>query len=570
MKRSFRSELFISFFAIALITLIVSGVVLINAVHRKLEYDHEKECSLELSETAGTLDAFFCEIETVIYAVLNDGKIINSLDETDSWIIKKAYNQLYKLTETVRERTFFYVYDEEGNCILTTAESDPMETQPVYWGILKTARTHPDKVILKNAVYEVDNDDTAICMARAITEDDSCIGYVVAGIRKENIEEILNITHSRNSEMVILDEFFEEIYSAAAAGETGLAAKIHDRMFYGYQGKEEDPGFFLYEMEGRGLHLVMGKEEVFTESLKRTMLMVILASTGGVLILSFIVAQFLSNRLMIPLKKMTEAMGKVREGDLSIRMNSERPDEFGQLARDFDDMTQALKLYVELRSRQQKELSDSNIAMMQAQLNPHFLYNTLDSIKWIAKANHIPELATLSSALAKILRASISADVFVPLSDELKLVENYVEIQKIRFSDSFSFDIELPMELEECIVPKLILQPIVENAIVHGLKDRNDGYIFLNVYEKEGRLIIDVEDNGCGMDEEMLKTLNERDREKLKGHIGFYNVDTIIRLHYGLNYGLHAENLKEGGVRITLELPVRHDKDNNGRGAENA
>ncbi|MCR5734954.1 MAG: sensor histidine kinase [Lachnospiraceae bacterium] len=560
MKRSFQTELFIRFFSIALITLIVSGIVLINAVQQKLEYDYEKKSNQELSEAAAALNGFLSEVEAVIVSVLDDGRVRNSINETDSWIIKKAYNQLYMLTESVREKAVFYIYDEKGNCILTTAESDPMEPVPVYFGILKTARTHPDEVSVKNGVYELNNDDTVICMARAITKDDSCIGYAACSIKSEDIKEILDSVGAQKNEMVILDDFFEELYSTDAAKESELAKRIHEEMFYKTQGSKEDAGFFIYDMEGRGLHLVIGKEDVLSDSLRRTMILVILVSAAAVLILSFLVSQIFSRRLMAPLREMTDAMSKVREGDLSIRMDSKRPDEFGQLSRDFDDMTKALKLYVELRSRQQKELSDSNIAMMQAQLNPHFLYNTLDSIKWIAKANHIPELATLSSSLAKILRASISADVFVPLSSELKLVENYVDIQKIRFSDSFSFDVELPMELEDCIVPKLILQPIVENAIVHGLKDRTDGYIFLNVYEKDKRLIIDVEDNGCGMDEEMLATLNERDREKLKGHIGFYNVDTIIRLHYGLNYGLHALNLKDGGVRITLELPIRYEK----------
>ena len=182
----------------------------------------------------------------------------------------------------------------------------------------------------------------------------------------------------------------------------------------------------------------------------------------------------------------TEKRCKVIVGYINFTKKAFEGNEEIALVDDFDDMTKALKVYVELRSKQQEELSASNIAMMQAQLNPHFLYNTLDSIKWIGKANHIPELATLSSSLAKILRASISADIFVPLADEIKLVDYYVEIQKIRFSGKFSYDAEVPMELEDVIVPKLILQPIVENAIVHGLKEREDGYIFLNAATMRG------------------------------------------------------------------------------------
>lgn len=194
--------------------------------------------------------------------------------------------------------------------------------------------------------------------------------------------------------------------------------------------------------------------------------------------------------------------------------------------------------------------------MMQAQLNPHFLYNTLDTIKWVAKAHHVPELATLASGLARILRTSISEASFISLSEEVSLVCAYMDIQKIRFDGNFSYDVELPLELEECRVPKMIIQPIVENAILHGLKEREDGHIFLNIYEEEAVLYVDVYDDGCGMDEEILSLLRERNREKLKGHIGFYNVDTIIRLHYGMQYGLYAENQPGGGTKVRITLPV--------------
>ena len=184
------------------------------------------------------------------------------------------------------------------------------------------------------------------------------------------------------------------------------------------------------------------------------------------------------------------------------------------------------------------------------------LYNTLDTIKWVAKAHHVQELATLASGLARILRTSISEAQFISLSEEVSLVCAYMDIQKIRFDGNFSYDVELPLELEECMVPKMIIQPIVENAIIHGLKERENGHIFLNIYEEEETLFIEVYDDGCGMDETILGLLKKRNREELKGHIGFYNVDTIIRLHYGTQYGLYAENQEQGGARVRITLPI--------------
>lgn len=138
-----------------------------------------------------------------------------------------------------------------------------------------------------------------------------------------------------------------------------------------------------------------------------------------------------------------------------------------------EECEQNLKRSVE----RQKELNDTRIRMMQAQLNPHFLYNTLDSMKWMGVSHGVPQVATLAEDLAQILRASISGAEFVTLGQELELLERYIDIQLIRFEDRFACEIEVDDALTSCMVPKLVLQPIVENAVIHGVRDMDDGYI---------------------------------------------------------------------------------------------
>lgn len=558
MKKSFKYELFISFFIIALITIVASGVFMTISIRQKLEYDYKKESLAQAERISETLENHFDITRTIMEKILEDSQIIRPIFESDSWVAKKAYNRLFELTNSQREYSSFYIYDENGNCVLATTEENVVRNRPVYWGLIKVAKTHPEEIIVKNAAYDLDGKDVSFLLAKAIVKEEECVGFVVATISDENVAAMLTDLYSIESELVILDRFWDEVYCSENAKESDISEMLHNRRFEGGRLDEERADFIfqIRHIPEYDFYIVIGKRTSFTQTLIRTMIAVILVTAAISLVLCFAVARVLSAKLMQPLNNMTHAMEKVRSGDLSVRMDSTRADEFGQLSRDFDDMTKALKVYVDLRSKQQQELSESNIAMMQAQLNPHFLYNTLDTIKWVAKANHIPELAVLSSSLAKILRASISPEIFVSLSKEMEFINNYIEIQKIRFPENFTFDAEVPIELEDAIVPKLILQPIVENAIVHGLKDRTNGHIFLNAYEQSGRLVIYVEDDGCGMDENMLSILNTRNNKELKGHIGFYNVDAIIRLHYGLNYGLHAENIAEGGVRITMELPL--------------
>ena len=203
--------------------------------------------------------------------------------------------------------------------------------------------------------------------------------------------------------------------------------------------------------------------------------------------------------------------------------------------------------------------------MMQAQLNPHFIYNTLDTIKWVAKANNIQEISTLVASLAKILRTSISSGQLITLKEELTLAQCYVDIQRIRFGGEFKYTVEMEEDLEECIVPKLILQPLVENAIIHGLANRVDGNINVNVSEENEKLQISISDDGCGMSREMMESLNSRDRKRSGENIGFANVDSIIRLRYGDEYGVSVNAAEKGGTKVKVILPLIR-----GEAAENA
>ena len=139
----------------------------------------------------------------------------------------------------------------------------------------------------------------------------------------------------------------------------------------------------------------------------------------------------------------------------------------------------------------------------------------------------------MASRLAKILRTSISSDQFITLKQELELADSYAQIQAIRFQNRFSFSFQIPPELEGCMAPKLIVQPVVENAFIHGLADCDQGNIWVTVTQQEGNVMIQVEDDGCGISPEAMEALNHRKENRLPGRLGLYNVDTIIRLHYG-------------------------------------
>ena len=256
-------------------------------------------------------------------------------------------------------------------------------------------------------------------------------------------------------------------------------------------------------------------------------------------------------------------MGEIKKGNLEIHMETDREDELGRLTESFNRMTEEYRQNLVRSVARQRELNETQLRMMQAQLNPHFLYNTLDSMKWLGVTHHVPQVATLATDLAVILRAGISGSEFITLEDELELVDRYIDIQSLRFEDRFTCEIDVPDRLQSCLVPKLVLQPLVENAIIHGVVDREDGYIKLQAEEQEGDLLLSVYDNGCGIPPDVLARLNSKDQKIPGEHLGLFNVSSIIRLHFGEKYGISAETTPGDGSCVRLLLPIQKKENNN-------
>ena len=253
-------------------------------------------------------------------------------------------------------------------------------------------------------------------------------------------------------------------------------------------------------------------------------------------------------------------MRRVHAGDLAARVPVGRRDEIGQLTEDFNTMTGQLQTYVAEQVQHQKDLNEAQIRQMQAQLNPHFLYNTLDTMKWLAKIHKLPQVAQLAGSLAGILRCSIASEQFITLRQELDLLQRYIDIQKIRFAGRFNYVLDVPDRLLDCVVPKLILQPLVENAILHGLNARDSGTVYIYAHSEGETLTIAVTDDGCGMPPEMVARINSPEPKILEGHLGLYNISCIWKLYYGGAYGLRATSYADVGTTVTIRLPARKEE----------
>lgn len=563
-RKSFKRELLFSFLVVALLPLVLSSAFLIQMFKIKLASDYRKKDMEQAATIENMLTGVFQGFDDVTEKLSRDEKILTDMANPGGWNRNIVYSTLYEETAGLRDHAQFDIYSADGVCQYSTG-SGMFHTQlPPYWGILKVASVHRDEMIIRREKEPLGDSGILLRAARMIEDEDGgCAGFIVVSMREANFEEVLRGTYSSQDGICIVDGFWETVYHTGIAAQENIGDTLRGRLIEGggIPSSWKNNSLYISSLGDTGLYSIVLRPDVFTSDTTKAMYSVMIIMAAVSMILCAMVANRLSNSLTRPVKSLNKAMYEVQSGNLDTRIEIGRADEFGQLSSSFNTMTSELKDYMEKQVSQQKQINEIQVAMMQAQLNPHFLYNTLDTMKWVAKANHIPEIATLASRLAKILRTSISQVQFITLKEEMELVESYAEIQKIRFNGKFCFEYDLPEDVKQYRIPKLIVQPIVENAVIHGLVDCDEGHITVRAYEQAGQLHIEVQDDGCGISQEVMEHLNSRNREQLTGHLGFYNVDTIIRLHYGDEYGVQVERPECGGTKVDIVIPARYGEE---------
>lgn len=270
-------------------------------------------------------------------------------------------------------------------------------------------------------------------------------------------------------------------------------------------------------------------------------------------------SMLISAKISHPIKKLEKLMQKVERGEFDINVEVKGEDEVKQLSRTFNIMILRIKELMSQIIKEQEEKRKSELKALQAQINPHFLYNTLDSIVWMAENGKSQGVITMVTALAKLFRTSISkGEEVITVRDEIEHARNYLIIQQIRFRDKFEFEIKAQPEVLECKSLKLILQPLIENSIYHGFEHMVDkGKIQIIASEVNGKLLYEVIDNGLGMSEEVLERVlkNETVSENGSG-VGVKNIHERIKLYYGDEYGLEIESELEEGTSVKVWLPA--------------
>ncbi len=282
------------------------------------------------------------------------------------------------------------------------------------------------------------------------------------------------------------------------------------------------------------------------------------------MILSFalciLIAIFFSNGMLVRLKKLCKLMAKIENEDFDVFAKPKGNDEITVLYRSFNKMSAKLKELIQKVYTVQIKQREAELKALQAQINPHFLYNTLDNIYWMGRMEKAFETSKMVEALSKLFRLSLnSGKEITTVKTEIEHVRNYILIQQVRFKDTVRFSLNINEEVMNCLTLKLVLQPLIENSIIHGIKDmEKDGIIRVTVKRDHDKLIFIVEDNGCGID---IEEVNRLLKDAGNGDRGFAirNVNDRIRLYYGDDYGLEFMR-NEQGTTVIVSQPYSEEE----------
>ncbi|MFA9465419.1 MAG: histidine kinase [Velocimicrobium sp.] len=275
-------------------------------------------------------------------------------------------------------------------------------------------------------------------------------------------------------------------------------------------------------------------------------------------IIAVAIVSLLAYTMTKPINDLAGAMKVVQEGNFDLQLKNSRKDEIGHLIDSFNFMIEKINTLIKEVYQEKIAQKNAELGALQAQINPHFLYNTLDSINWMLIEREEYDISEVVISLGDLMKYSIHGkNAFVTLEEELHYILSYLCIQKNRLEERLLYDIEIPATMNEYFVPKLILQPLVENAILHGIEPKREGgRIWIRGCETKECILISVTDNGEGMKrEELTKLTYELEKREEPESIGVRNVDRRIRLHYGDAYGLDIKSKWKEGTTITLYIP---------------
>lgn len=505
------------------------------------------------------------KLESILNSYIeNTNHIVDEVDIEDFQSNKQykvdVIEGVYNFLNQKNIKAQFYIFDNNLDILYSTERSEDKKNLIKYQvtGSKSNFMGESSNIIYIYGGNGVDNTPiSSYLIVKPIIRDDEILGMCAYELELKNLDAVFNNT---NSTVLLVNKFHRVIYSNSRRfvdDRNKIIKNFRDRrglvfndgeLIYISRNKVDYADTWIYVITDCSIYL----------NISIIMLLLIIAVT---IIMSAAISssagKFSAKKTAI-IYQLIDALKQVEDGKLDINLNIESDDEFKSIGHSFNMMLGSIRHLIERHDKMALENNMAIVQMMESQFNPHFLFNTLESIRYLVKFN--PKVADKTVVnLSKLLRYSIQNTVdTVRFKEEFDFVKRYIEIMKVRFGERLEFNDNISEDVKEVSVPKMIIQPIVENAVKYGFGENVEVLrIEISAYIEDEKLYIIVKDDGVGIDKDLLKDLvfNLNEKYNSSDHIGLYNVHKRIELLYGIEYGLEINSEAGKGTEVILVLP---------------
>ena len=550
-RRSFIAHSLIPSVAFASIVIITSVFLWNVNLYRTLARENKKLASV-LNAAVASYGAFIEE-----KSLSSERRIFD-----DAPFVSEAYTVLKEFIHTQKIAANFTLLSPSYGIVLQGRTDDdfivPEWQNQFTWGALGRMREKPDQTVIELSSEYNTSGKSEIVIGCALGAQNEASGYIVFTIDEKDIRAYFNpalpfaITDAKGT-------LFASSFPHAANAFGKLAAGYRsDRRYY----FTENEAVFR-ETTTDGIFNVYTFQN--TQQMRSAFLIIVLTTLSVLALVIaglFVSAAKIAEKESRSLTQIADLCGEVERGNLAERLAASGNIEFQKIANAYNDMLDTVQRLIDENKKETHERYVAEIKQLEMQFNPHFLYNTLENIKFLIKLDPDKAQKTILR-LSDLLRYSIDNDTSTAaVGEDIRRIEHYLYILKLRFGKKFAYEIDVPDEVQNCVVPKLIIQPLIDNSVKHGFGDKERMKVSIGAHTVGKKLHIVVSDDGAGMDESELKAMRKliRAQSNKTNHIGLYNVERRIELLYGRGYGMTIDSVANGGTTVRISLPVTRSK----------
>lgn len=562
-KNTLRVQISLHYIIVTALTLLLMAVILYTSMSSIVLREASDHTKAAVSKSGMYIDLYIDRLHAISALLAEDPQLVDYLSdsERDSAVREDL---LTTIDTTIASDHFIksvVIVSKDGQVLsneedLTLSKSTNMMQQSWYRSAIMN-NSLPFLTSARMQNFSMDKDTWVISISREVKDATGTnIGVLLIDLDYQVIEDYLADTElgSEGFSFILNDDdevvYHEDPrYFQDPVKQQSLQAIVKDRAGYDSKGNTLT---YTYHLDNADWLLVSVSSQDSLSAIKRQMIETFVWVGVVLMILATISIYLFARRITSPFQKLEQAMAAIETGLAEVPIDDKGCYEAQSLSRHFNSMTHTIDRLMKEVSDKEKSLRTSEISALHSQINPHFLYNTLDTIVWMAEFGDSDKVIELTKALASFFRLSLSGgNELTTVENELDHVAQYLFIQKERYGDALHYEIELDERVRERKIPKILVQPIVENALYHGIRglDRQ-GEIRIRVTAEGDDIVFTVHDNGDGFD---TATQSAHRTTKLGG-VGIHNVDERVKLYYGEQYGVSVDSSEESGTTVTICL----------------